>query len=242
MHGFEAMTDQRAMGLAARLASIIARPLDKLDASSCQAGPLAAKELRALAANPAFRRPVNLAVARTLQLNQLALGPADIARLSESPPTRLAVLIVSDEMVRVQEAAQLAAAAILSRRVARLTLKTERDRARELFGSTGFEIATQEIPLNAALADLASDMNAEDPLAPEMPIEEARDTVAGFGMAVLQSFAKSVEPALSRLMALRLPGRGPGSGGTDLRLLDSHCDHLVRLFRRRMRPWAAIIG
>jgi hypothetical protein len=235
----------RTMDLAARLASVVARPLDLLDGALGGLEPLSAAETRAIAAHPAFRVPFNRAIASTLRLSEIAIDREHLQRLAQSPRSRLATLLVSQKMDLVERAALHLAAAIVHRRVLKLTLKAERARIKQVLGEDGYLVATREAPLlHAVLAELDSGsvdaMIVESATAPA----EARPRLIGLGLRALCGFVERVEPPLSGMMALRAEpalNAEPGRRAPDA-VNDTHCDHIVRLVRRRVQPWAAIIG
>ncbi|WP_298959704.1 hypothetical protein [uncultured Methylobacterium sp.] len=230
----------RASRLAAALAGVIARPLDHLDAAAAAGAlaPLPASAVAALAARPAFRRPLNRAASRSLGLHALPLDAAFLARLAAAPRTRLAALLATQPTGPLGEAARLAAAAVLHRRVTGLVLRTDRARIRTALGEAGFAVAVHEAPLlHADLAEI-DDGGGAAAFAADLDPEAARAHLAGTGLSLLARFLAAVEPGLAALFRHRLPpGADPGEP-----LPGSACDHLTRLLRRRMDPWTALIG
>ncbi|WP_187371583.1 hypothetical protein [Methylobacterium oryzihabitans] len=234
----------RAARLAAALAGVIARPLDHLDGAAAAASaaaalaPLPVSDVAALAARPAFRRPLNRAASRGLGLHALPLDAAFLARLAAAPRTRLAALLATQPAGPLGEAARLAAAAVLHRRVTGLVLRTDRARIRTALGESGFAVAVHEAPLlHADLAEL-DDGGGAAAFAADLDPEAARAHLAGTGLGLLARFLAAVEPGLAALFRHRLP---PGAEPRDP-LPGSACDHLTRLLRRRMDPWTALIG
>jgi hypothetical protein len=128
--------------------------------------------------------------------------------------------------------------------VLKLAIKAELARIREVLGPDGFEIATREAPLlHGALAEL--DASADPGIFDlSVPVPDAGKRVADFGLGILRRFVGRTEPVLSELMARRCQSdldrqaRGPIAAN----MIDVHCDQIVRLIRRRMPSWSAIIG
>jgi hypothetical protein len=154
------------------------------------------------------------------------------------------VLLVSQNLDLVRRAAMIVAAAVLHKNVLKLTRKPDLARMREILGAEGFEIATREAPLlHGALAELDA---GADPKIMDASVEpaEAQRHVLDLGLTILGRFVDHTEPALSDIMSHRCqsdldrqtrhhPAR-PLSG--------VHCDHIVKLIRRRLPPWSATIG
>lgn len=234
--------DGRAMRLAAALAAVIARPLDHLDGTAIRMPGLPAEALGRIARHPAFRAPVNRAVSRELGLGRIDLDRDIVERLRSSPFTRLSALLVSQPMASLREAATLVAAAILHGRVVGLVLRADRERTRAILGETGFRVAIQEAPLlHAPLADLDAGSSGAAALSRMLPIEESRVQVAAFGAGLLGRFVATREPALRELFEARWPA-GIAAGTVGGALPEVACEHILRLLRRRLDSWAAIIG
>ena len=234
--------DGRAMRLAAALAAVVVRPLDHLDGSATRMPGLSAETLSRVSAHPAFRAPINRAVSRELRLGGIDLGRDVVERLRSSPFTRLAALIVSQPMARLREAATLVAAAILHRRVVGLVLRSDRERSRMILGETAFRIAIQEAPLlHAPLAELDAGSDGAAALARTLTPDESRSEVVAFGARVLGRFVITKEPALRHVFDARWPA-AIAAGGPGGALPEVACEHILRLLRRRLDSWAAIIG
>jgi hypothetical protein len=179
-----------------------------------------------------------------MRLAETAIGEAQIERLQTDARLRCAVLLVSQDLKQVHEAAAIVAAAVLHKRVLRLAAKSELARVREIFGQEGFEIATREAPLlHHALAELDA---AADPIIFDVSAAaaEGHRLFDDFGLGILQRFVDHTEPVLSELMSRRCQSdldRQAHPRAAD-GLSDIHCDQIVRLIRRRVPSWSAIIG
>ena len=235
----------RSFALAVRMAQFKLRPSEFVDDELCRLGPLGAAELRAMVAHPAFRAPVSRALSAALGIDAIRIGPDFPARLAASARLRLAVLLASDPLETINRVALILAAAVLSRKALRLVLKGERARARETLGNDGFEIATHETPgLHLALSDLDRSPDNTEMLVGPGDLAARRESVLALGFATIGRFLDKVEPLLVEYLALRLPA-GLWFGERDravAELSDYHCEHLVKLVRRRQQPWLAIIG
>jgi hypothetical protein len=244
MQGTGGEVVQRDLALAAQLAAVFVRPLDVFDEHAGRLEPFTATETRTIASHPAFRAPLNRALTKAMGLSDVAIGREQLDRLRTDHALRCAVLLVSQSMDLVRQAAEIVGAAVLHKRALKLTLKAELARIREILGPTGFEIATHEAPLlHGALAELdaAADPKIFDPAA---SAAEGRKHLIDFGLQILCGFVGRAAPALAELMTHRCQsdidrqarGHAPGPLGA------LHCDHIVRLIRRRLPPWSAIIG
>jgi len=244
MQGATGEAVQRDLKLAAQLAAVFVRPLDVFDDNAGRLEPFTARETRTIAAHPAFRAPFNRALASTMRLDETAIGDEQLGRLFSDARQRCAVLLVSQNLDLVRRAAAIVSAAVLHKGVLKLTRKPDLTRMREVLGPDGFEIATREAPLlHGALAELDA---GADPKIFDVAVEaaEAQRLVVEHGLAILGRFVDHTEPALSEIMSRRCqsdldrqarhrPARP---------LSDAHCDHIVKLIRRRLPPWSAIIG
>jgi hypothetical protein len=233
------------LALAMRIARVLLRPSDFVDESRLQLGAFGPPEVKRMVANPAFRAPVNRVLAAALGFRDVDVGCDALARLSSSPSSRLALLIVTEPMDLVARAAATLAAAVLSKRVLQSVLRTDRFRTKEILGEQEFHVATHEAPLlHQPLVEL--DLGAADAggLAREGEVAERRAQFIAFGHCVLGRFLDSSEPIYGEFFAQRLPadvgyaqrGRWVGSLGKN------HCGHVVKLVRRRLLTWSATIG
>jgi hypothetical protein len=238
--------DGNAARLAYRLAAVVARPLDVVDPDVGGLDPLSAATTRAIAANPHFRRPINRAVAQSLGLFDLAIDGEQIAAIAASERSRMAAALVADDLARVYEAALELAAVIVHKRALAFTLKADRERVRTAFGDEPYRIATREAPmLYASLTEL--DLGKADVEAVASGAEGAptfAKQLASRGLEALSAFVRREAPVLSPLFALRCPAQVDTVNRDRLAQLlgDAHCDHIVKLNRRRFAPWLAPIG
>lgn len=236
--------DQRDFMLAAHLAAVVVRPLDCVDDHAARLEPLTASEMRSIASHPAFRGPVNGALMRSLSLRETPLGPDLVEGLRDKAHVRCAVLLVSEPIEAVNAAIWSVASAILHKRVLKLTLKADLDRVRSILGTDGFEIASRQAPLlHAGLADFekAGDPRIFDPDTPE---HESRRCVLELGHHAVLGFIERTNAALHALMLKRCPPVADGAAREKaLRAITAeHCDHIVKVIRRRVPEWSPIIG
>lgn len=235
-----------AATLAYRLAAVVARPLDAIDPDTGGLEPLSVAATRAIAQNPHFRGPMNRAVAGTLGLFDLALDAEQLERFAESEHPQLAVALVADDLARVREAATQLAAAIVHKRALAFTLKAERERVRAAFGEESYRIATREVPmLHAGLTEL--DIGNVDVLKVAQGAEDPATfakRLTGFGFDALSAFVQRTAPGLSSLFRFRCPAQAEPAIRDRLAHLiaDTHCEHIVKLNRRRFQPWLATTG
>jgi hypothetical protein len=241
----EPAQDSRRLAVAARIACLLLRPSDFVDESRLRIGAFVPAQIKRMVAHPGFRAPVNRVLATALGFDDAQIDADAVARWSSSARLRLAVLIVTEPIEVVTRAAAAMAAAVLSRRVLRLVLKSDRQRLRELLGDE-FQIATHQAPLlHQVLGEL--DLGSADAgvLAHEGAApDERRAQFVAFGHCALGRFLDASEPVFAELFAQRLPA----SAGYEQRANwiappeATHCDHVVKLLRRRQESWAAIIG
>jgi hypothetical protein len=233
--------DGRAFALVGRVAAAALRPLEIIDGTHGALGPLSAAEVRGIAAHPAFGRPVNRAVARSLGLHAAGLKAATLKSFADSAPARLAALLAAQPAAPLSALALVVGAAVLHKRVLRLALKADRQRARAVLTDAGFELATQEAPvLHASLAGLDQGEVAATVFAEGADAGEGQLAVVRLGFDVLGRLVAAVDPALLKLYVLRLPPAlgiavGPALGAAD-------CDQVVKLVRRRLPQWSATIA
>ena len=225
----------------ARLAATFARPLAALDQDGRSLGSLSPSEVESLTRHAAFRRPVELALLKASGLHRLALTPDRIGALEASPEGRLAVLLFTEPLPRLQAGALLLAAAALQKQVLQVTFKADRQRLREILGPEAHLVATQEAPtLHAGLAPLGDAAVLSAALAGERAPDAGRRTVVDFGLGLLQRFVAATAPALGSAMLKRLPAAArPGGAGDAQR---AALNQIPKFIRRRVPAWSAIIG
>jgi hypothetical protein len=168
-----------------------------------------------------------------------------LSRLATSRQVRLAAVFASGPMAGARDAALTLAAAVLSERIRRAVLKTDRDRVREILGPAGFHIAVHEVPL------LYSSLCELDALPPNsLRFGGGRGAIAGldevvaFGFHVIGRFLDAADPVLAEIFSRRLPSAvNYGDRSRSVRLFGQiHCEQAVKLIRRRQPKWSAIIG
>lgn len=229
---------------AVRLAGAILRPVDALSPERLPALSMAPSELGALAGHPAFRGPVNRAVARSIGLTGVTVGAATLDRIGRDPRSRLALLFVTEPPAMLRRAAQVLAAAILHRRLAGLVLKSDRQRARDALGPEGFDVASHEAPVMLArLVDLdllpTPSGILTDPAEPGSAVPAER-----FGLRAIGRYVEAVEPELLPVHRTR-QGEDDEIAGSRMPVASvgpAHADLILKLMRRRLQPWSAHIG
>jgi hypothetical protein len=235
----------KQLELAVRLAALVISPIEYIDDEYCQAGPFGPVQIKALAAHPDFRKPLNRLIADMLGFNAAKFEPDMLSQLAASQQARLAVVLASGPMSDAREAALTLAVAALSERIRRAVLKADRDRVREILGPTGFHIAVHEVPL------LYSSLCELDALPPEaLRFGGGPGTIAGleeivaFGFQVMGRFFDAANPVLAELFSRRLPTAvNYGNRERSVRPFGQiHCEQAVKLIRRRQPKWSAIIG
>jgi hypothetical protein len=236
--------DSRQLELAARIATLLTRPIAYIDDAYCRLPPLEAAQLKAMASHPAFRASVNRAVAVNIGFATVDVDAKMVSRLAFSPWSRLAAIIATASMADVRQIAVMLAAAVLSKRIRSLVLKSDRELAHESLGPDSFAMATHEAPvLHPALHELDA-MSATDPLfAGEGDPSRRRMQIVGFGCQIIGRFFDASEPFLGHLFSRRMPpGVKYAERDRSVRRLEKiHCEQFVKLIRRRQRSWSAII-
>lgn len=221
---------------AVRLAHVLCRPLDHCADAMLPTLPLPPSELRALAAHPAFHGPVNRAVAEAQGIGRIGLDGDVLARLSDRPLGRLALLVVTEPAARVETAARLLAAAVLHKRLAGLVFKADRQRAREVLGEAGFTLATSEAAvMHARLAEL----DAVPAQRSDIAALESAEAVLRFGYALLERTVATVEPQLAAFFRIRFGSFAGEPVGT---VTAAHGEQILKLLRRSVASWQARIG
>lgn len=77
----------------------------------------------------------------------------------------------------------------------------------------------------------------------EAAVEDARAYFETFGLNAFRRFIEACEPRLRPLFDLRWPGLGQSAGSETVGAFgESHCEHIVKLLRRRTPSWSATIG
>jgi hypothetical protein len=234
--------DPRAFDLVIRLAQFLAYPVGRVHERYCVAPPLSHEAFGALAAQPAFRKPLNSEAARNAGFDRLELEFKVFARLSASAPTRLCVLLVTCSALELSRAAMCASATIAHRRIVAALAREERARLREALGEEAFSIATREAPLQyQALADLAQAPAFAKRFALDQESAQLRIRFEQMGLEAVGSFLHYCEPALSAAFDRRLAARPDAANATLAPLDQRHVRPFMRLMRRSFEQWATII-
>ncbi|MBB3950323.1 hypothetical protein [Aureimonas jatrophae] len=229
-------TQARLFHFGCRLAASLAHPLDDADPLPGYWGPMAGVDVLALARHPDFAAPLAHAVARRRAVP--GLDGARLAHVAHRAGGRFALLIATAPRAEVAEVSRLVSAAVWHRRILRLALRADRARVRTLLGAENYNAATQEVPtLHPSLAFL----DAGDPFWDRACGPDEADgarAVVEHGSGILLACTRNADPALAALAAAR--------HGLDLDLApplpEALEQHLVKLVRRRVPSWSALIG
>ena len=235
--------DARALSLAARLARVILDPFLAIEDASVTLSPLPREFVERMTKHPSFAKPVRRAASSALGLDTLTLSRDFFERLTDKPSSRLCILLVTEPADAVRATGLDLAAAILHRRIVGLVLKGDRARVRTALGDESFQLATQEASmLHSCLAEI--DKSAHRNAAfDESAGEGAADFFVSFGLAAYRRFIETCEPQLRELFDLRWPALKTFPAVRSIGYFaEAHCDHLVKLLRRRAPSWSAIIG
>ena len=235
--------DPRQLELTARIATLLTRPIAYIDDAYCRLAPLEPAQLKAMAGHPAFRAPMNCAVAVNIGFATVDVDGKLVSRLAFSPWSRLAAAIATAPMAQVRQVASMVAAAVLTKRIRALILKADRERAHDTLGPDGFAMATHEAPvLHPALHELDA-ASATDPLfGNDSDATSRRNRITGFGYHVVGRFFDASEPFLGQLFSRRLPPtvKYAERDRSVKRLEKIYCEQFVKLIRRRQQSWPAI--
>jgi hypothetical protein len=237
--------DGRQLRLAVRIAMLLKRPIGFVDDAHCRIAALEPAQIRAIAAHPAFHAPINRAVADHIGVAAAEIDSELPSRLAALPRSRLAVVMLTAPMEEVRQVAWMLAAAVLSRPIRGLVLKTDRELAREILGAEGFDVATHEAPvLHPALCELDARSGKAVLFAADGDPAGTRERIMGFGLQIAGRFLDASEPALANVFALRLP---PSANYSERDrsvkpFNEVHCQQVVKFIRRRQPSWSAITG
>ncbi len=239
-----AMADVRQMRLLAKLAEFLLRPVGFVDPGRLRAGPLGPEAIVAMARTPGFAAPINAVIVDALHLNAVAVEAELISRLATSTPHRLAALLLIGPIATVDRLAATLAAAILSKRVAGLILRSDRQRAREALGDEAFQFAVEEAPLlHAGLTELDLKLAGAGLTGAADAPEALRAEIIDFGRSALGRFCDATAPVVADLLALRFPAASTYAdrARTVTALKPSHVEQVVKLVRRKEQSWSAFI-
>ena len=235
--------DRRAIVLAARLAAVIVNPLGTFPGAVECLPPLAPKAVEKMARNFGFKRPLRKSISGALGLGALRLPRELVERFCLRSASRLCALLVTEPFELVDRAALDLSVAVAHRRILAVILKAERARLRQWIGDDRFEFATQQAPLlHRSLADL-QDFHALEEYDGDDDAENRRSSLTNAGYRVLGAFVAACEPSLLPAFALRRPSATALMREMDAaRVGDVQREQIVKLLRRRIAPWSAIIG
>ncbi|MCW1843493.1 hypothetical protein [Prosthecomicrobium hirschii] len=241
-----AAPDIKALGPAIRFADAILRPIGRMDVDALAIAPLPGSDIRALSSHPAFAAPINRAVRERLRLTSNPVSRATVDRLMTQPKSRLALLFATERAIEVDRASMILAATVLHKRIAGMLLKSDRIAAQKALGSDAFAVAVHEAPfMHASLAELDRLPAESDILTTPPDAGQGRiDAVNRFGLHVALNYVEAVEPEILPFVLARLHADAAPAGRRDAvaALQPGHVDHIVKLMRRRLPSWSAIIG
>jgi hypothetical protein len=228
------------LGTLSRLAAALADPFATFDRDSWSLGNLSPTEVEAIAADPAFRRPVRRAVAGNVASGLAALPCEEFVRIAGTAEGRLAISLLSAPVDEVRNLALLCAGAALHRDILATTGKAERAKLRASLGSDAYLLATQEASgLYPALSALGDTQQFQAALAQD-DTDAARRHFASFGLGLLVAVIEPVTSSLRDLIARRLPT--DWWPGTTPVARPGEIGRLLRLIDRRRPAWLATIG
>ncbi len=232
-----------ALPLKAQIASVLVEPLRIAADPHCNFEPFFASEIKLIAQNEYFRRPLNRAFNQKLGLDRFTVSVELLDRLDREVKTRLAVLMSCAANETCDRAARQLAAAMLHKRILQVVLKPRRELVRSVIGDEPYNTAIREASM--LYAPLAMLDNGSSNRWLEDGHEDTAQAAAEFlaiGHRAMYGFVTSVEPELGPLFALRLAseadaGTGLSSTGFD----DILCGHVLKLMRRKVPEWSAFI-
>ncbi|MDC9823011.1 hypothetical protein PRN20_04645 [Devosia sp. ZB163] len=228
------------LGTLSRLAAALSDPFATFDRDNWSLGNLSPTEMEAIAADPAFRRPVRRAIAGHVSAGLATLSREDFTRIASAPEGRLAIAMLSAPVDEVFDLALLCAGAVFHRDILAATGKLERAALRARLGSDAYLLATQEASgLYPSLAALGDAQQFHAALA-EDDSDAGRRHFIGSGLGLLFALIGPVAPALCDLIARRLPpDRRPAAAPS---AKPGDIGRLLRLIDRRRPSWLATIG
>jgi hypothetical protein len=235
--------DPRTLHLLARLAQFVAFPIGRAHESYCAAPPLSDAALRALAEQPAFRRPLNALAARNAGFAQMEIDPKLFKRLGAEPQTRLCVLLVVAEAEELRRAGAYLAAAIAHRKAVAILAREERAKLLAALEEDAFALAVREAPLQyQALADLSDAATLNRVMDMRQSPEALRESLHTLGYRAIEDFVAFCEPDLAPFLARRLRGANESAARAEGRFARAHVGPFMRLMRRRFQQWETFIG
>lgn len=239
--GVEGAASRMAFSHIARLASALARPFDNFDESTWSGTSLLPREMRNLSASPHFGRAVRAVATRAVVGSDFDMPASALQAIAGKREGRLALGLVSASVEDVEQIGLLVAAAVLHRAVLHTTAKIERQRVQLALGSAAFVVATQEAPvLYPALAAPEAPDLLRALLSASTDEVQVRHGFVRFGLAQLLHMVGTDAPMIARLVQRHLPPDFHPPLNGPLPELDR--EPIVKLIRRRMPSWSAIIA
>lgn len=240
MEGAYASPSEQSFGLLSRLGAALSDSFVTFDRELWSLGELSASEIETIAAHPAFRQPLRRAIAQKAASSLAALPRDDYVRMTESREGRLAITLLSAPLADILEFCLLVSGAAFHRDILAATGKAERATLRESLGTAAYLLATQEARGLYPALGLLGDPQGFRTILALGDADATRRHFAGYGLSLLLALCRPVAPALSDLVARRLPsgwplGRPPAVPAEDLA-------RLFRLIDRRRTAWLATIG
>jgi hypothetical protein len=228
------------LGTLSRLAAALSDPFATFDRDTWSLGDFSPSEIEAVAADPAFRRPVRRALSEHAAARLATLSRDEVIRIAGAAEGRLAISMLSAPVAEVLDLALLCAGAAFHRDILATTGKPERATLRASLGSDAYLLATQEASgLYPSLAALGDSRQFQMAIAVDDP-DARRRHFAGCGLGLLFALIGPVAPSLCDLIARRLPpDRRPGAAPS---AKPGEIGRLLRLIDRRRPSWLATIG
>lgn len=225
------------LSVLARLASGLLQP--SLTFQQLDLAPLTQAQFEALNVLPVFAAPMSRYYYKKHIAPYLKLSRKQCALLTATAEGRLAVVLLTEPIARLEQAALLVAGAAFSRQVLQATHKAERRFLRTVLGPEAFQVATLEAPIlypslsRYGGAQLMAAENEQDETA-------AREKLATIGMGLLAAVSSSTSHSLGRLVLKR---NSSGRAGTlPASFTPQDRQSVLRLLQRRMTSWTAFIG
>ncbi len=209
---------------AVRLAKFHTQPLEYVHVAHIAdiGSGLSREDISSFSAHPAFAGPMNRAMSKALELALPTLQQHDVAALETNETAKCLFDLVTASRDRFGRFLNSVAAVRLHGAILKCVLKSDRQKIQALFGERAFNLAVREAPLTypALNFDLGSARLLDE-------IANA-DAVHEIGAVFVRNFVRVEQPALLRLLDLRLPGQV--SRGTD-----DLGDAEIAAFRRFLR-------
>lgn len=228
------------LGTLSRLAAALSDPFATFDRDNWTLGNLSPSEMEAIAADPAFRRPLRRALAEQVAVGLATLSREEFIRIAGTTEGRLAISMLNAPTDQILDLALLCAGAAFHRDILATTGKAERASLRACLGTDAYLLATQEASgLYPALAALGDTRQFHAAFADD-DADARRRRFASYGLGLLFALIGPIASSLCDLIARRLPpGLEPGEAPS---AKPGEIGRLLRLIDRRRPAWLATIG